>query len=151
VDNFRAAEPCTAKPRTIESRTIEKYTGVVIARVDLAQAAAGGGWRAALATELGDAIWTGADAIGHLEDELDLHVAWINATTDRVNTAITAGPGQCVPTLNPLGELQSYGPRFDQLIAVRAERIAHLRQLVRLWSALPTLVPVAGAQPQPST
>ncbi len=61
----------------------------------------------------------------------------LGARAGTVTEAIAAAPGESAPTLNPLGELQADGPRFDALIAVRADRIAHLRELVRLWRHLP--------------
>lgn len=55
----------------------------------------------------------------------------------KVRSAVDAGPGQQAPTLNPLGELQARGPRLDAVIAVRDDRISHLRTLARLWQHLP--------------
>lgn len=117
---------------TDDETLIEKYTGARIAFGDLSAAASRGGIRTALA----NAIWHAATTLTYAEADLTQVASWITAATTRVTTAITAAPGQRTPTVNPLGELQSNGPRFDQLIAVREERISHLQRLVRLWSTL---------------
>jgi hypothetical protein len=64
-------------------------------------------------------------------------VAAIDHATAAATLNLAAGPGERVPSLNPLGEPQSRGPRVDALITVRAAGIEHLKELVRLWQHLP--------------
>ncbi|MGC9668489.1 hypothetical protein ACNTMW_18280 [Planosporangium sp. 12N6] len=119
------------------NRIIAKYTGQPITLDTLMAGQHAGD----LAGRLAEEIWQAADAIGRAEIELAQIMAWIADSTSKVTAAINAEPDQRVRTVNPLGELQAHGPRFDLLIAVREERITHLRRLVRLWHALPDTAP----------
>lgn len=110
-------------------RVTTKYTGH---RVDVDALIAGhraGGLRAALAHTVEHA----AEGLAHTDTDLTRLADSITARTGAVARAIAAAPGEPAPTLNPLGELQADGSRFDALIAVRADRITQLRTLVRLW------------------
>ena len=112
-------------------RLTATYTGHPIEQDALIAAHRRGGLAAALA----DAVQQAADTLAGADLA---HLC--SSITDRLGTVartITAGPGEPVPTLNPLGELQATGPRLDAVIAVRADRISHLRTLVRLWRHLP--------------
>ena len=81
-----------------------------------------------------DAIDHAARALARVDDEL-AHLAGVVArAADTVTTGLKPESGQPTPTLNPLGELRGGGLRFDAAIAVRAERINHLKVLVGLWS-----------------
>jgi hypothetical protein len=119
---------------------IEKYAGTCVTADELSAAAARGG----LPAELANALPLAAEALMRAESELTQVSSRVAEATGRLTTAIRAAVGQRTPTINPLGELQAGGPRFDQLIAVRHERISHLRLLARLWSALPD--PAVGAR-----
>ena len=119
----------------MDTETItEKYTGLRLDSAALSAAAGRGGVHA----ELANALWHAASDLAHTESDLAQVGSWVTAAATRLATAIAAPPGATTPSVNPLGELQSNGPRFDQLIAVRSERINHLQQLVRLWTALST-------------
>ena len=67
--------------------------------------------------------------------------ASIGGTADRVQHVLAAMAGEPVRSLNPLGELQANGPRLDALIAVRHDRIAHLRTVTSLWRHLRAPLP----------
>ena len=114
-------------------RLTTTYTGHRVEFDALLAAHRRGGLPAALATALQHA----GEALDSAEADLARLATSITDRTGAVLRAITAEPGQLVATLNPLGELQAHGPRFDALIAVRDERISHLRTLVRLWQHLP--------------
>lgn len=114
-------------------RLTTKYTGHRIGDDALAAAHRRGGIAAALTGALERAAYTLDDA----ETDLADITASITHHTSTVIGVITANPDDTVPTLNPLGELQAQGPRFDAVIAVRADRITHLRTLVQLWQQLP--------------
>jgi hypothetical protein len=98
-------------------------------------------WRSTLA----HAVERAASAVVRIDDELGQVAGWVTDKTDRVRAALAAHPGQPLPTLNPLGELQAHAPRFDALISERAARIEHLQAVVALWVAQPT--PPAPAPP----
>jgi hypothetical protein len=115
-------------------RLTAKYTGVRIGHDALVAHHRRGGIAAAVA----DGLIRAAHTVDGAEQELARHAAGIDQATAAVTRAITAGPGEGVPSLNRLGELQSRGARFDALIAVRAACIDHLTELVRLWQYLPT-------------
>lgn len=115
------------------ARITTKYTGHRVTDDALTIAHRRGGLAAALAHALEQA----ADAVASTEADLRRLTASIADRIDTVARAIDAAPGQSAPTLNPLGELQATGPRFDAVIAVRADRITHLRAVVRLWQQLP--------------
>jgi hypothetical protein len=83
-----------------------------------------------LASVLERAAWQ----VLETETELARVSSSIADSLAKVEQNLTAGPGQQVHSLNPLGELQSNGPRFDMLIAIRDERIRHLRTIARLWT-----------------
>jgi hypothetical protein len=110
-----------------------KYTGH---RVEL-DAMIAAHRRDGLAAALAEALERAADAVADAETELTRLARSITDRADVVSRTIDAEAGEQLPTLNPLGELQATGPRFDAVIAVRADRITHLRTLVRLWRQLP--------------
>jgi hypothetical protein len=114
-------------------RIITKYTGQPVRDDQLIAGHRRGGLAAALAAALERA----ADAVADAETELTRLTRAITDRAAAVTRTLDAEPGQQAPTLNPLGELQATGPRFDAVIAVRADRIGHLRTLVRLWQQLP--------------
>lgn len=114
-------------------RITEKYTGHRISP-DLLLAAY---HHDGIAAELAEAINRAVSAIAATDVELNRLAESITDHVTAVTTNITAGAGRTTPSLNALGELQAYGPRFDALTAVRADRIGHLRVLVRLWQHLP--------------
>ncbi len=114
-------------------RLTTTYTGHRVEFDALLAAHRRGGLPAALAGALEQA----GEALDSAEAELARLATSITDRTGAVQRAITAEPGQPVPTLNPLGELQATGPRFDAVVAVRHEHISHLRTLVRLWQHLP--------------
>jgi hypothetical protein len=113
-------------------RITTTYTGHCVTDDALTAAHRRGGFAAALA----HAVEQAADAVAYTDADLRRLTASITDRIDTVARAIDAAPGQPAPTLNPLGELQATGPRFDAVIAVRADRIIHLRALVRLWQQL---------------
>jgi len=115
-------------------RLTDKYTGMRISHDALAAHHRRGGIAAAVA----DALIRAAHTVDGAEKELTRLATAIDHATASVTRTITAGPGERAPSLNTLGELQSRGPRFDALIAVRAACIDHLKELVRLWQHLPT-------------
>lgn len=116
-----------------ESQLITKYTGRHLDPAALIATRAVTGIAAVLAVAIGQAALKLDDA----ENELTRLTFSINRSLTKVTTTITAAPGQPAPGLNPLGELQEHGPRVDTLIAVREERIQHLRALVQLWLQIP--------------
>jgi hypothetical protein len=109
----------------------EKYTGQCLDLDTLLVAHRGGGVARVLAHEIERA----ATAVSSAEDDLTRIAASITDSASKVSENITAVAGQTVRSINPLGELQAKAPRFDALIAVRDERINHLRALIRLWNA----------------
>ena len=114
-------------------RVTTKYTGHRIDDDALIAAHRAGGLAAALA----HAVEHAAEDLAHADTELTRLAASLASRAGTVAEAIAAAPGGSAPRLNPLGELQADGPRFDAVIAVRADRITHLRELVRLWRHLP--------------
>jgi len=116
-----------------ESQLISKYTGHHLDPDALIAAHQDTGVAAALAAAIGQAVLK----LGDAETELARLTPSIIHSLTKVTTTITAEPGQPAPGLNPVGELQAHGPRFDTLIAVREDRIQHLRTLVRLWLQMP--------------
>ncbi|TMM27604.1 MAG: hypothetical protein E6F99_30880, partial [Actinobacteria bacterium] len=71
--------------------------------------------------------------MGEIDKDLGDIAGFIGATVQTVRRSIAAAPGEPVPTLNFLGELQSGGPRLDALVAARHERIIRLRVVTVLW------------------
>ena len=114
-------------------RLTAKYTGHRVDGDALLDVHGRGGLPAAIAQALEHA----AEAVAAAEAELVRLSTSISDDCSKVWLAVDAGPTQQAPTLNPLGELQARGPRIDAIIAVRDDRIAHLRTLVRLWQQLP--------------
>ena len=110
-----------------------KYTNHRVEDDALVAAHRRGGIDAALA----QAVELAAESVRHVEKELALISTQIFNSISVLDENLQAGAGQQVRTLNPLGELQANGPRFDALIAMRADRIEHLQQLIRLWRHLP--------------
>ncbi|WP_030442454.1 hypothetical protein [Actinoplanes subtropicus] len=123
-----------------ESQLITKYTGHHLDPAALIATREVTGVAAALAAAIGQAALRLDDA----ETELTRLTPSIIHSLTKVTTTITTEPGQPAPGLNPVGELQAHGPRFDTLIAVREERIQQLRALVQLWLQLPA--PRTGPQ-----
>jgi hypothetical protein len=114
-------------------RLTTKYTGH---RVD-EDALIAGHRASGLAAALAHAVEHAVEGLAHADTELTRLASSLGTLAGTVARTIAAAPGEPAPTLNPLGELQADGPRFDALIAVRADRITHLRTLVRLWQQLP--------------
>ena len=114
-------------------RITTKYTGHRVEVDALIAAHRRGGLAQGLAHELERA----ANALAGVEADLIRLARGITDDCGKVRRAIDAGPTEPAPTLNPLGELQARGPRFDAVIAVRDDRITHLRALVGLWQQLP--------------
>lgn len=110
-----------------------KYTGQRIDDDAIIAAHRHGGLHKALAHSMEQA----AEAVRSVDRELTAVTTQVSACARKVDQSLSATAGEPVPTLNPLGELQAGGPRFDALIAIRAGRIEHLRQLVNLWRLLP--------------
>jgi hypothetical protein len=111
---------------------IAKYTGHDITEEHLIAAASDTDPRR---HELANAIECAAWLLQTTEQELASLSSQIAGILTKVDHNLTAAPGQQVYSLNPLGELQAGAPRFDVLIAVRDERIRHLRNLTRLWTS----------------
>jgi hypothetical protein len=112
------------------NRVTVKYTGH---RLDIDTLLAAARGNDPLAAALAHAVNRAAQAIIDVETDL-LHVAdTISVSLDTVRDSLAAATGQDAPTVNPLGELQAKAPRFDALIGLRHERIAHLRTVMRLW------------------
>lgn len=125
-----------------ESHLITKYTGH---RLDPAALRAAGKV-AGIAAALGEAIGQAALAVEEVDRELTHRIPSIIEYLTRVKTTVNAELGEPAPGLNPVGELQAQGPRFDTLIAMREERLQHLRTLLKLWNELiaPTADPERG-------
>lgn len=115
------------------SQLITKYTGHHLDPAALIADRQVTGTAAALAAAIGQAALN----IDDTETELTRLTPSITHHLTRVSTTITAQPGQPAPALNPVGELQEHARKFDTLIAVREERIQHLRALIQIWSTLP--------------
>jgi hypothetical protein len=115
-------------------RITSKYTGVRLSYAALAAQRRRGG----IAAELATAISQTVRAIYATEVDLASIAEAVGHAASSVSDAIAAAPEQSAPTLNPLGELQQRGPRFDAQIGIRDVHIEHLRTLVRLWQHLPT-------------
>lgn len=115
-----------------DTHIIEKYTGHRINPDELTEAAQGGG----VPADLVHGIWQAIDEIQQAESELIRTGRQIDESIRKLSAAINAEAHQRIATINPIGELQAYGPRFDLLIAVRQERIAHLCLLTHLWQRL---------------
>ncbi len=120
-------------PEMDVERLTSKYTGHRVEADQLIDGHRRGGLPAALA----QALETAADAVAGAEAELLRLSSSIIDDCGKVRSAVDAGAGRQAPTVNPLGELQARAPRFDAVIAVRDDRIIHLRSLVRLWQRLP--------------
>jgi hypothetical protein len=111
-----------------DEEIIKKYTGHRVSVRELACAASSGGSEA----ELAKAVLSAVHSLAGAEAELTRVGTWVGDAVSRTRAVIAAA--QPTPDLNRLGELQINGPRFDMFVAVRAERISHLRQLLHLWS-----------------
>jgi hypothetical protein len=108
-------------------RCTEKYTGHGVTAADLDTAAD------ALCTELADML-RGAVYSPHSNQHQLLQVAaTLQDTAMNIHAAISTTAGQPVRHLNSMGELLSTGVCADMLIALRADRIEHLRRLAWLW------------------
>ncbi len=114
-------------------RVTTKYTGHRVEADALIAAHRRGGLAQGLAHELERA----ATALAGADADLIRLATAITDDCGNVRHAVDAGPADPASTLNPLGELQARGPRLDAVIAVRDDRITHLRALVRLWRQLP--------------
>jgi hypothetical protein len=93
--------------------------------------------RGGIDAALAQAVEHAAEAVRSVESELAVVTSRLHQSASKVKENLGAEPGQPVFHLNPLGELQANGTRFDALIAMRADRIGHLQQLIRLWRHLP--------------
>jgi len=109
---------------------IGKYTGQRVTWQDLLDAGRRGD---PVVRGLGRAVERAASAVADADTELARLADTIADSTAKVQENIEARPGQPARTVNPLGELQANAPRFDALIGLRADRIAHLRTLLGLW------------------
>ena len=105
-----------------------KYTGHRVRSADLLTA-----HTLPLGADLADAVQRAAYAVGEIDNDLADIAGFIDATVQTIRRSIAAGPGEPVPTLNFLGELQSAGPRLDALVAARHERVIRLRIVTALW------------------
>jgi hypothetical protein len=108
----------------------EKYTGQRLGLTDLTAA-----WHTdnPAAQALAHAVERAAYALGEVEADLAHCADSVSRAIEAACEAVVAPAGQRIRTLNRLGELQANGPRFDLLIALRADRVEHLRILTRLW------------------
>lgn len=86
---------------------------------------------------IAQAVDQAAEAVRCAEKELAVLAIRLHQSANRVEANLDADPGEPVIHLNPLGELHANAPRLDALIAMRADRIEHLRQLVHIWKQLP--------------
>jgi hypothetical protein len=138
----------------------ETYTGQRVGFADLVTAAhVADPLARAMARVVASAVERAAYAVGDIDADLARVAASIGDTADRVQHVLAATAGQPVRSLNPLGELQANGPRFDVLIAARDGRIAHLRTVTSLWWHLHAPLPppadlaraLAGAGFEPIT
>jgi len=125
-------------------RLIDKYTGQPVTCDALLAAARTGDTEGAFVRALAGAVERAAYAVGDAEAELARVTDSIGGSLARVRANIDATPGQLVPAVNPLGELQSHAPRFDALISLRDERIAHLAVVTRLWQMATQTAPPEG-------
>jgi len=119
VDIDTVTEKYTRQRLGLDTLTAAGYTGDPMAR-----------W-------LAHAIGRAAEAVLEVEADLARAADSVSRAIEAVCETVAAPAGQPVRSLNPLGELQANGPRFDALIAVRHDRIAHLRVLTRLGQQLP--------------
>lgn len=103
-----------------------KYTDHRITDGDLSA----GHRRGGLAADLARALYHCCHAVFTVDADLDRIGATLtdSIAVVRANTAATPGTG--APTITPLG---NSGPRFDTLLGIRDERLAHLKELVHLW------------------
>ncbi len=93
---------------------------------------------------LAHALERAAYAVGEADADLGRAATSISDALADTRQALDALAGQPIRCLNPLGELQANGPRFDALVAARHDRIGHLRTVARLWQQLhATLAPPA--------
>ncbi len=117
----------------------EKYTGQRLGWADLTAAWRGGD---PIARMLAHAVERAAYAVGEADADLGRAATSISDALADTRQALAAEAGQPTRCLNPLGELQANGSRFDALVAVRHDRIGHLRTVARLWQQLhATLAP----------
>lgn len=93
--------------------------------------------RGGIDAALAQAVERAAEAVRYVESDLAVVTIRLSQSASRVEENLGAEPGQPVMGLNPLGELQANAPRFDALIAIPADRIGHLQQVVCLWRQLP--------------
>jgi len=119
----------------------EKYTGQRLGWADLTAAWRGGD---PIARMLAHAVQRAACAVGEADADLGRAATSISDALADTRQALDALAGQPIRCLNPLGELQANGFRFDALVAARHDRIGHLRTVARLWQQLhATLAPPA--------
>jgi hypothetical protein len=111
----------------------QKYTGHRIGWTDLLAA-----HPYPLGAALARALERAADAVNDINSDLSQVTDGIDTTLAKVRRTL-ATPAGPVPTLNPLGEFQSRGPRLDALIAARHDRITHLRAVCALWRTFTAL------------
>ncbi len=119
-----------------------KYTGHAVTWEELLAAGRTGD---PVARVLAHALQRAADAVGDAETELTRITDSIDASLATVRANVEATAGQAVPSVNTWGELQANGPRFDTLIGLRDERIAHLRTLTRLWQTATATEPAPAS------
>ena len=112
-----------------DEHIIAKYNGRQVTRRQLDRAILLGG----LGAELAMGIGSTADAVGVTENELNRATDTITRHTTTVRQVITAEPGHPTHPLSRLDELHGAGVRFDALIVVRTDQLAHLDRLIRLW------------------
>ena len=94
----------------------EKYTGQRLGWADLTAAWHGGD---PIARLLAHAVERAAYAVGEADADLARAATSISDAVADTRQALGAAAGQPIRSLNPLGELQANGPRFDALIAAR--------------------------------
>jgi hypothetical protein len=107
---------------------IHKYTGHDVLWGDL-----GAAHTHPLGVHLAHALERAAYAVDQVDTDLAATAGFIGSTLETVRRTLGAAPGEPAPGLNPLGELQSAGPRLDALVAARADRITHLRLTTAMW------------------
>jgi len=127
---------------------IGTYTGQAVTWDDLLDPGRRGG---PILRGLGRAVERAADAVADADTELARLAGTIAESTAKVRESIEARPGQPVRIVNPRGELQATAPRFDALIGLRSERIAHLRTLTGLWQQATAAAAAGGSGPASAT
>ncbi|MCX5122013.1 hypothetical protein OG992_33150 [Micromonospora sp. NBC_00362] len=126
-------------------RLVRKYTGHDITDDAIAAARQASGTLPVLAAAIVDTCYalTSTEAnLARCADTIAGHLA-------DVRRALSAGPDEPAPTLDPLGVLQAYGPRLTALTVQRATQISHLHALAQIWLAhQPHQPPAAGRAEQ---